>query len=181
VPWETWDGSFFLLNLMRAETCSAAQENGVRPITVAESFRRLLILVPSPPPLSLSLPSSSSSSSSSPSPPKYHFFISLVARWEHRRITCPALISSLLFNPIQIMAALSFTAVLALSTAVSAQSNQQVTWAAVIFNLYGEKIPALKNGPYNISPLGAQQSYSAGSSVRDRYSQSSQSLPANVE
>jgi hypothetical protein len=65
------------------------------------------------------------------------------------------------------MTPLFLTALLTLATGGSAAT--QVTWASVIFVNHGEKIPYLNRGPYNLTPLGANQLLEAGSVVRDRY------------
>jgi hypothetical protein len=68
------------------------------------------------------------------------------------------------------MASLILTAILALSAAVSAQTNDQITWASVVFTYHGEKVPTLlSNGPLNLTPLGANQLLGAGSIIRSRY------------
>jgi hypothetical protein len=69
------------------------------------------------------------------------------------------------------MATLLVTTLLALAAIVSAQTNgtSQITWGSVIFTYHGEKTPAITNGPYNLSPLGANQLLLAGSLVRSRY------------
>ena len=66
------------------------------------------------------------------------------------------------------MALLHLTALLMLSAAAFAQSSQ-ITWASVVYTFYGEKTPSLTSGPYNLSPLGANQSLAAGDLIRQRY------------
>lgn len=65
------------------------------------------------------------------------------------------------------MALLHFTALLGLSATAFAQSTQ-VVWASVVYTLYGEKTPSLTSGPYNLSPLGANQLLEAGAFIRSR-------------
>ena len=67
-----------------------------------------------------------------------------------------------------------------------AMASTQVTWASTAFTYHGEKLPFLNNGPYNLTPLGAQQLLLAGSLLRARYvsppvngSQLTVSLPIN--
>lgn len=59
----------------------------------------------------------------------------------------------------------------ALSAVVVAQTDQVVTWSSVSFIYHGEKTPLLT--PYatssDLTPLGAQQLYQAGSALRERY------------
>jgi hypothetical protein len=61
---------------------------------------------------------------------------------------------------------LHLTALLGLSTTALAQS--QIVWAAVVYTFYGEKIPSLTSGPYNLAPLGANQMLDAGFFIRSR-------------
>ena len=42
-------------------------------------------------------------------------------------------------------------------------------WASVIFSLYGDRTPYILPQTYTLTPLGAQQLYSAGSAFRRRY------------
>jgi len=84
------------------------------------------------------------------------------------------------------MASFLLTAWLSLSAAALVKGADQVTWGAVVFTYHGEKIPVLHDGPYNLTPLGANQLLSAGQTIRNRYvaaaSNSSQitvSLPIN--
>jgi hypothetical protein len=69
------------------------------------------------------------------------------------------------------MSPILLTALLALSAAVAAQeeSNVQITWAAVVFAHYGEKIPDATAGPYELTPYGANQMYNAGQIIQGRY------------
>lgn len=62
-----------------------------------------------------------------------------------------------------------------LSATASAQSTEQVIWSAVTYTYHGEKTPALFPGPYDLTPLGANQLFQAGELIRDRYI----STPAN--
>lgn len=66
------------------------------------------------------------------------------------------------------MAFVHLTALLALSATTFAQSSQ-ITWASFVYTFYGEKIPSLTSGPYNLTPLGANQLLDAGSLIRSRY------------
>jgi hypothetical protein len=76
-----------------------------------------------------------------------------------------------------IMSPILLTALLALSAAVAAQeSTVQITWAAVVFAHYGEKIPDATPGPYELTPYGANQMYNAGQIIQGRYISS---LPSN--
>ena len=61
---------------------------------------------------------------------------------------------------------LQLAALLGLTTTALAQS--QIVWSSVIFAFYGEKVPSLTSGPYNLSPLGANQMLNAGSLIRSR-------------
>jgi hypothetical protein len=60
------------------------------------------------------------------------------------------------------------TAVLALSATALAQT-QEVVWSAVTYTYHGEKTPALFPGPYDLTPVGAQQLYEVGQVIRNRY------------
>ena len=42
-------------------------------------------------------------------------------------------------------------------------------WSSVIFSLYGDRTPYILPETYTLTPLGAQQLYSAGSGFRERY------------
>jgi len=67
------------------------------------------------------------------------------------------------------MTPLHLTALLALSATALAQTSQ-VTWASVVFNFYGEKGPSIiPGGPFTLTPVGANQSFNAGSLLRQRY------------
>jgi hypothetical protein len=46
---------------------------------------------------------------------------------------------------------------------------QEQIWGSVIFSLYGDRTPYILPETYTLTPLGAQQLYSAGSAFRDRY------------
>lgn len=70
------------------------------------------------------------------------------------------------------MKLLHLTALLGLSTPALSQSSQ-IVWASVVYTFYGEKTPSLTSGPYNLSPLGANQSLNAGALLRQRYLSSS--------
>jgi len=61
------------------------------------------------------------------------------------------------------------TAVLALLGTASAALTQQVVWSAVTYTYHGEKTPALFPGPYDLTPLGANQVYESGQTLRHRY------------
>lgn len=62
------------------------------------------------------------------------------------------------------------TALLALSAvALTQQTSQETVWSAVTYTYHGEKTPALLAGPYDLTPVGANQLYTAGSILRDRY------------
>ncbi|TVY35660.1 hypothetical protein LSUB1_G006321 [Lachnellula subtilissima] len=67
------------------------------------------------------------------------------------------------------MASLLLTACLSLSAAALVKGNDEITWGSVVFTYHGEKIPALHDGPYNLTPLGANQLLQAGQTIRDRY------------
>jgi len=67
------------------------------------------------------------------------------------------------------MSPILVTALLALSAAVAAQETVQITWAAVVFAHYGEKIPDATEGPYVLTPYGANQMYNAGQIIQGRY------------
>ncbi|KAF4633022.1 hypothetical protein G7Y89_g5097 [Cudoniella acicularis] len=60
-------------------------------------------------------------------------------------------------------------ALLALTPALAQDLQTQTTWAAVVFTFHGEQIPSLHDGPYNLTPLGANQLLNAGQVIRDRY------------
>ena len=49
-------------------------------------------------------------------------------------------------------------------------------WASVVFSLYGDRTPYILPETYTLTPLGAQQLYSAGSGFRDRYVSAPHSL-----
>ena len=66
------------------------------------------------------------------------------------------------------MKLLHLTALLGLSATAFAQSSQ-IIWSSVVYTFYGEKIPSLTNGPYSLTPLGANQSLAAGALLRQRY------------
>jgi hypothetical protein len=63
------------------------------------------------------------------------------------------------------MAPILLTAMLALS----ATALEEVVWSVVTYTYHGEKTPALFPGPYDLTPLGANQVYEAGQVIRDRY------------
>jgi hypothetical protein len=67
------------------------------------------------------------------------------------------------------MAPLTLTTLLAISAIAAAAASSDITWGAVVFTYHGEKVPALSNGPYNLSPVGANQLLDAGSMLRSRY------------
>src|SRR5436190_14616981 len=46
---------------------------------------------------------------------------------------------------------------------------QEQIWATVIFSQYGDRTPYILPQTYMLTPLGAQQLYSAGSGFRGRY------------
>lgn len=71
------------------------------------------------------------------------------------------------------MTPLHFTAILSLATTSLAQATQQVTWAVVSYTYHGEKTPSLFPAPYDLTPVGAHQAYSAGQLIRERYISSS--------
>ena len=52
-------------------------------------------------------------------------------------------------------------------TFAQAQSTETV-WSSVLVTLYGDRAPLISSGN-SLTPLGAQQLYSAGSLFRDRY------------
>lgn len=56
------------------------------------------------------------------------------------------------------------------ATTALAQSTEELVWASVVYTFHGEKTPSLTNpyGPYNLSPLGANQLLAAGSLIRSR-------------
>ena len=62
---------------------------------------------------------------------------------------------------------LQLTALLGLTT-TTALAQSQIVWASVAYVFYGEKVPSLTSGPYNISPLGANQMFDAGTFLRSR-------------
>lgn len=68
--------------------------------------------------------------------------------------------------------ALLLTALTLLSSAL-AQTDAQITWSAVTYTYHGEKTPSLVGSSYHLTPLGAQQLYSAGQLIRARYVDSS--------
>lgn len=71
--------------------------------------------------------------------------------------------------------AVLFTAAVLLSATALAQSTEQVVWSAVSYIYHGEKTPSLFSGPYDLTPVGANQLYEAGQVVRSRYLTSSSS------
>jgi hypothetical protein len=50
-----------------------------------------------------------------------------------------------------------------------AQSTTEVIWGSVIITRNGDSIPLISNDPTTLTPLGAQQLYSAGALFRERY------------
>ena len=67
------------------------------------------------------------------------------------------------------MASLLLTACLSLSAAALVRGDNEITWGSVVFTYHGEKIPALHEGPYNLTRLGANQLLQAGQTIRNRY------------
>ncbi|MCJ1363698.1 hypothetical protein MMC16_002807 [Acarospora aff. strigata] len=68
------------------------------------------------------------------------------------------------------MIALAFFTALFLMLPVIAQVDYKETiWSSVIFTRYGERTPVILPGHSVLTPLGAQQLYSAGSAFRGRY------------
>ena len=66
------------------------------------------------------------------------------------------------------MAPLHYLAVLALSfTCVLAQN--ETAWSAVVITMYGDRVPLLSPSYSVLTPLGAQQMFSVGALIRDRY------------
>ena len=51
---------------------------------------------------------------------------------------------------------------------VHAQDTETV-WSSVLVTLYGDRVPLISPDLSILTPLGAQQLYSAGSLFRDRY------------
>lgn len=69
-----------------------------------------------------------------------------------------------------IMAFLTLTAAFLLLPATLAQTEkQQITWSTTSFVYHGEKTPSLSPSPYDLTPIGAQQLYAAGSLHRSTY------------
>ncbi|KAE9380286.1 phosphoglycerate mutase-like protein [Stipitochalara longipes BDJ] len=60
-----------------------------------------------------------------------------------------------------------FTAIFAL--AATALAAEQVVWSAVTYTYHGEKTPDLFAGPYDLTPVGANQLYEVGQVYRERY------------
>jgi hypothetical protein len=59
---------------------------------------------------------------------------------------------------------------LSLSAFVGAENTVPITWSSIVYAYHGEKTPDMPNSTIpNLTPLGAQQLYSAGSVIRDRY------------
>jgi hypothetical protein len=63
---------------------------------------------------------------------------------------------------------LAFIGLQYIPTAAQTVLREQV-WATVIFSLYGDRTPYILPQTYTLTPLGAQQLYSAGSGFRGRY------------
>ena len=53
-------------------------------------------------------------------------------------------------------------------TAAQTVLREQI-WGSVVYSLYGDRTPFILPQTYTLTPLGAQQLYSAGSGFRDRY------------
>jgi hypothetical protein len=65
---------------------------------------------------------------------------------------------------------LRLTAILSLAALVGAATTSgQITWASVVFTYHGERVPFLEEGPYDLTPLGANQMLQSGQLVRSRY------------
>ncbi|PQE11480.1 histidine acid phosphatase protein [Rutstroemia sp. NJR-2017a BBW] len=59
---------------------------------------------------------------------------------------------------------------LSLSAFVGADTTVPITWSSIVYTYHGEKTPDMPNSTtLSLTPLGAQQLYSAGSVIRDRY------------
>lgn len=67
------------------------------------------------------------------------------------------------------MSSLLLTTLLSLSAMAAAANTTQITWAAVIYNYHGEKIPDFHPPPNNLTPTGANQLHRGGESMRTRY------------
>ena len=68
------------------------------------------------------------------------------------------------------MAVLSAAVVSLLVASSSAQSSSEHVWSSVAWVLHGERTPLWYPTPYPaLTPLGAQQMFSQGSLLRDRY------------
>lgn len=67
------------------------------------------------------------------------------------------------------MASLLLTACLLFSATALVKADDEITWGSVLFTYHGEKIPLLHEGPYKLTPLGANQLLQAGQTVRERY------------
>ncbi|KAH7346515.1 histidine acid phosphatase-like protein [Rhexocercosporidium sp. MPI-PUGE-AT-0058] len=66
---------------------------------------------------------------------------------------------------------LSLPLLLLLATPILSQTTNQITWAAVTYTYHGEKTPDFHT-PYrsmDLTPLGAQQLFNAGTGIRNRY------------
>lgn len=78
-----------------------------------------------------------------------------------------------LLNVIAIMPSPLITALWGLSLArlATAQGGayNQTTWAAVVMSYHGQREPLISSGRPGITPLGAQQAFQAGSTIRNRY------------
>lgn len=73
------------------------------------------------------------------------------------------------------MAPFLLSVYLSLSATAFVASANLVTWGALNLIYHGEKIPVLHEGPYNLTPLGANQLLSAGQFIRGRYLSSNSS------
>ena len=53
--------------------------------------------------------------------------------------------------------------------AAGASNGSETIWSSVVITRNGDSIPLISNDPTVLTPLGAQQLFSAGASFRDRY------------
>ncbi|EYE93982.1 uncharacterized protein EURHEDRAFT_378618 [Aspergillus ruber CBS 135680] len=64
---------------------------------------------------------------------------------------------------------LALAVTLQAATSVSAQGLSEKVWAVFAYTLHGDSVPTALPRPQTLSPYGANELYTAGSSFRDRY------------
>lgn len=61
---------------------------------------------------------------------------------------------------------------------VVAQNLTETVWSSVVVTRNGDSIPLISSNPTVLTPLGAQQLYSAGALFRDRYLNGNSTIPS---